>query len=302
MARTGPVTRDTSTVALGLAQIRIGNAVSNIASIGAVLVSGDSIGALATTKYTGNVDYWKLESGFPLLEDMTLPLRESSMLECEFKEISSYNLALARGIDPGAAGHSAEVSEVSEDSASGTNTWETAPITVSDDAGPVTDTFIVLFSGATAGTITGVESSHVHDFSSLTGAMAPDNGGTPYFTIPADFFTGTWAADDTYTFSTIDYAAAGGEYTDNHAGDVKLGAMTAPAFVRMEAVYTYPNGTNTMVIIFPRANAVSSVEIDMQAEDSASIPLTFEAKRADSEIDGGNAVWNDMPLGRILFS
>ena len=298
MARTGPVTRDTSTVALGLAQIRIGDAAANIANIAAMLVSGDSIGAMATTKYTGNVDYWKLESGFPLLEDMTLPLRESSMLECEFKEISSYNLALARGIDPGAAGHSAAVGNETINSTAGTTTGS---IAVTDTAGPVTDSWIVTFDSATTGSIYGNVSGHVHDFANLTAAMEPDNGGEPYFSIPADFFSGTWATADSFTFTTTDYAAAGGDYTDPHAGDVKLGSMTAPAFVRMEAVYTYPNGTNTMIIIFPRANAVSSIEIDMQAEDNVNVPLTFEAKRADSETAGGNVAWDDMPLGRILF-
>ena len=69
MARTGPVTKDTSTVAIGLAQIRVGSSADNIANIQPALDSGDSIGALANTKYTGSVDWAKLESGFPLLED-----------------------------------------------------------------------------------------------------------------------------------------------------------------------------------------------------------------------------------------
>ncbi len=70
----------------------------------------------------------------------------------------------------------------------------------------------------------------------------------------------------------------------------------------MEAVYTYPNGTNTMIIIFPRANCTTSVEIDLQAEDNANVPLTFEAKRSDSETTGGDVAWDAMTLGRIIFA
>jgi len=298
MPRTGPVTRDTSTVALGLAQIRIGDSSTNITDTSAALLSTDSIGALASTKYTGNVDYWKLESGFPLLEDFTIPLRESSMLECEFKEISSYNLAIARGIDPGAAAASATINYISKVTTLGTTTGVMA---VTDTAGPVTDTWTVFFITATTGHITGQNTGHVHDFINLTSAMEPDNGGNPYFSLPADYFSGTWDIDETYVFKTTEYVSTGGVYGDPHAGEVKLGALVAPAFVRMEAVYTYPDGSSTMTIIFPRANATSSVELDMQAEDNANVPLTFEAKRADSDVAGGNTVWNDMPLGRIVF-
>lgn len=302
MARSGPVTKDTSTVALGLAQIRVGNSAANIASIASVLASTASIGALASTKYTGNVDFWKLESGFPLLEDLTIPVRETAALECEFKEISSYNLALARGIDPTAAQAAAVVGDGDITSTAGTvSGTASTTIVVTDTAGPTSETWTVLFTGAEAGKIIGSTSGHVHDFSALDSAMAPDNGGNPYFSIPANYFTGTWAADDTFVFSTTAYAAGTATYSNNHSGEIKLGEMAAPAYVRMEAVYTYPNATNHMYIIFPRANVTSSVELDLQAEDNANVPITFEAKRADSEVSGGNVVWDAMALGRIYF-
>lgn len=191
LTRSGPLTKDPGAVALGLAQIRIGVAATNIASTTAVLLAANSIGALANTKFTGKTDYWKLESGFPLLEDLSLPIRESCILECAFKELSMANLQLARGIDP------------------------------SD------------------------------------------------------------------------------EYSDTN---IALGGLVAPEFVRMEAVYTFPDNLNQMVIIFPRANVVSSMEIDLKAEDAAAVPIMFEAKRADSGItSGGNAAWDAMPLGAILF-
>lgn len=192
LTRTGPLTKNPQAVALGLAQIRVGASAANIALIAPQLAASDSIGALASTKYTGKADFWKLESGFPLLEDLTLPIREASMLECGFKELSLANLSLARGIDP----------------------------------------------------------------------------------------------------SLLD------EYDDS----IALGGLIAPAYVRMEAIYTFPDNLSQMAIIYPRANVVSSMEIDLKAEDAAVIPITFEAKRADSGItSGGNAVWDNMPLGTIVF-
>jgi hypothetical protein len=191
LTRSGPLTKDPKVVALGLAQIRIGVSAANIADATPCLVAADSIGALASTKFVGKTDFWKLESGFPLLEDYTLPIRESAALECAFKELSMANLQLARGIDP-------------------------------------TD-----------------------------------------------------------------------EYSDT---SIALGGLIAPEFIRMEAVYTFPDNLRQMVIIFPRANVISSMEIDLKAEDAATVPITFESKRADSGISvGGSAVWDDMPLGTITF-
>ena len=193
MSRTGPVTKDSTTVSLGLAQIRVGASAGNINNIHPVLLSTDSIGALANTKFTSTIEFWRLESGYPLIEDTVFPLREKAILECAFKEITPMNVAFARGID------------------------------------------------ATSG------------------------------------------------------------YTLAHSGEVALGNITAPAYVRMEAFYTYPDAVNEMVIIFPRANVTSSMEVDMKAEDAVAVPVTFEAKTADDSISGGSSVWNSKPLGRILW-
>jgi hypothetical protein len=191
LTRTGPLTKNPQAVALGLAQIRVGAAAANISFVAPKLLAAASIGALANTKFTGKTDYWKLESGFPLLEDYTLPIREACSLECGFKEISVANLSLARGIDP------------------------------------------------------------------------------------ADL--------------------------DEYDVSIALGGLIAPDFVRMEAVYTFPDNQTQMVIVFPRANVVSSMEIDLKTEDAAVIPITFEAKRGDSGVSGGDAAWDNMPLGTIVF-
>ena len=71
--------------------------------------------------------------------------------------------------------------------------------------------------------------------------------------------------------------------------------------MRMEATYTFPNGSNYMEMIFPRAQVSASVEMDLQVETEASVPVSIEAKRADSEVTGGDAVWDAKPLGRIYW-
>ena len=196
MARKGPITKDTSTIALGLAQVRIGESLTNIGNIHPVFTSGDSIGTLGTTRFIGNTDWFKLESGFPLIEDFTTPIREAAGLEIAFKEITPFNMVLAYGLDP--------------------NSGEYASMTA-------------------------------------------------------------------------------------HSGEVGLGARRAPDYIRMEAMYTYPNGTNHMYIIFPRAQVSATVEMELQSEDAAAVPVTIEAKGASSDVTGGSAVWDDKPLGRITW-
>jgi hypothetical protein len=194
ISRTGPVTKDTSTVALGLAKILVGNSASNISEKTQALdPTADSLGALANTSFTSNVEYWRMYSGFPQLEDTVIPLSETAQMDCEVREIHPRNLAFARGID----------------------------------------------------------------------------------------------------------ASTG--YDDNHSGEIPLGNIKAPDYVRMEAIYTYPNKTNHMYVIFPRAQATSNTELGFNQEDNATIPITFEAKRADSGVSGGDAAWDSSPLGRIYF-
>jgi len=190
--RYGPLTKDSTTIALGLAQIRVGASAANIANYNPCLGSGHSLGAMANTSYTGNLEFYKLESGYPMLEDATFPLRESAMMECGFREITPKNMALAYGLDPSS-------------------------------------------------------------------------------------------------------------YTDVHSGTVPLGNITTPVYIRMEALYTFPDGTNTMTFVFPRAQAVASIEMEFAPEEPAAVGLSFEAKRSDSGISGGNAVWDSAPLGRIVW-
>lgn len=299
MSRTGPITKDVSSIALGLAQIRVGPSASNIANVSPVLTAEQSIGALANTKYAGNADFWKLESGFPLQEDLTIPLRETHMLECAFKEISPANLALARGIDPQAA-VDATVTEGTVISAGDGDTSGAGALTIgATETDTTTESWTAVFSTSSAFDVFGSISGHV-GAGTVSGGFTP---ATAHFVIAADFFANTWAAEDTYTFTTTAYAAAGaGAFANSHEGIISLGTLASPAFVRMEAVFTFPDPQYSMTIIFPRANVVSSVDLDLQAEDSAAVTISFESKGASDDNDDGNAVWNDSSLGRIVFA
>jgi len=302
MGRTGPVTKDTSTIALGLAQIRIGSASANIDQVSSVLTADQSIGALANTKYTGEVSYWKLESGFPLLEDLTLPLRETAMLECAFKELSPKNLAIARGLDPSAGTGTLSISGARVVNATDPSvTVVPANLTVAGQSFAAEGTYTIEFSSSTAYDVTHSTLGTMQDDAAVavgTTELFSFDGSNDAIQIAANAVTGTITAGDIIKFEVVNLSS---DYADNHSGSINLGGIKAPSFVRMEAVYTYPNGTNHMYVIFPRANAVSSVELDLQAEDAAQVPVTFEAKRADSGVVGGNAAWDAAPLGKIEF-
>ena len=194
MAITGPVTKDTTTPVIGLAQVRLGASAANIASTDPVLTSSNSIGAVATTKFISAIDFFRLESGYPLMEDAAYPIREKASMEVSFKEITPANIAYARGLD----------------------------------------------------------------------------------------------------------ASTG--YDSAHSGEINLGTVTTPAFIRMESVYTYPDGTNKMQVIFPRAQVLSNVELDHNMEEPLASPIMIEAKRADSNVTGGSAAWDAKPYGRIFWS
>jgi len=195
MAITGPVTKNTTTPVIGLAQIRLGSSGTNIASVAPVLTASNSIGSVASTKFVSAIDFFRLESGYPLMEDAAYPIREKASMEVAFKEITPANIAYALGLD-----------------------------------------------------------------------------------------------------------GASGEYSAAHSGEISLGTVKTPAFIRLESVYTYPDGSNKMQIIFPRAQILSNVELDHNAEEPLATPMMIEAKRADSNVDGGNAVWDNKPYGRIFWS
>jgi len=201
MALNGPVTVDTTTLALGLAQIRVGESATHIATLEPALSSSDSVGSLTESRFESSVEWWNHESGFPLLEDNVVALREKASLSGMMEEITPLNLAIGRGKDP---------------------------------------------------------------------TTSPQSG------------------------------------FDAHSGEILLGdravSAATPDYVRVEARYVYPDGSSTLDIIFPRAQVTSALELDFQKDDNAKVPVTFEAKRADSEVTDGNAVWDDRPLGWLKWA
>lgn len=96
----GPITKDTSSLALGLAQCRILASAANIGSLGPVASASDSIGALTKSQFTAENEVWRHMSGFPQIEDHNITLSKKAMIEAEAEELSPYNLALALGEDP----------------------------------------------------------------------------------------------------------------------------------------------------------------------------------------------------------
>lgn len=297
MARTGPLTRDTSAIALGLAQVRVGAAAPYISQSDPVFGQADSMGALGTTKFTSAIEQWKLTSGFPALEDMSIPTSETCSLEVSFKEVTPKNLALARGLSP-FDDVDATVSVVNKKTTSGTLTGD---IAVNNSGGVKDEVYTVVFTSATAFKVFGESAGLIGTHSGVNSQYAPKVDNKALFTIPANYFSGTWATDETFTFATTAFVAGSASYDNNKEGEISLGAMKAPEFIRMEAMYVFPDGSHYMCIIFPRANVSMAVELDMQAADAASSPITFEAKRADSATDGGHSTWDSRPIGRIKF-
>lgn len=188
----GPVTKNTSSLALGLGQVRIGVSSTHIGKINPSLTESDSIGALTKSTFTAETEVWRHMTGFPQTEDHNIVISKKAMIEAEAEELSPYNVALAAGVDP---------------------------------------------SG----------------------------------------------------------------YTLDHSGEIPLGSLTDIPHLRAELEYVFPDNDFLFIPVFPRAQVSSNVSLDFQAQDSIKNPMTIEAKRADSTVDGGHSVWDDAPLGRLWF-
>ena len=294
--RTGPLTKDTSAVAVGLAQIRVGNSATSISNVMPCLTENDSIGALADTKLQSSAEYWKLESGFPALEDLSIPLKEGYSLECSFKEITPKNLAIARGIDPTASLGTSFTATAMSIVLSAAGAIDSAKVLTTPTTSLV-DTYTVTWTSATGYTVEGFANGELTGTGTKTADSAFTKSGQAIVTIPANTFTGTYAAGDRCRFSIIK-----NDFGDNKSGSIGLGGLKAPDYVRMEAFYTFPDRTHFMHIIFPRANVTSNMEMAFASADNANPSITFEAKRADGGVAGGHSAWNEMPLGRILFT
>jgi len=294
----GPLTRNVYTRSVGMLQIRIGDSLSNITQDGPVLTQDNSLGAMANTKFTGTKEFFEFMSGFPSIVDGSVPMSEIAQLECAFKEIKPFTMALANGQNP-LTDIDASVAYVGESTTAGTT--DAGLSIAANNNGSVTDTWMVVFDTATTGTISGISSGQVHTFADLVSAMEPDNGGNPYFSIPASFFTGTWAAGETYTFRTTAFVSGSASYSDDYNGELPLGRGQASDYFRVEAVLAFPWPTHKMYYILPRAQSVASLDIDHPEGGEPSVPVILKANQATSLVVGGDAVWDDAPLGKVHF-
>jgi hypothetical protein len=305
----GPITKNVTSRALGLLQIRVGNSANNISTITPVLSAANSIGALADTKFNASAEFFMQYSGFPKRLDGTVPLSEEAALEGAYKEITPFNVALARGLNPTASVAAQALHDIVINSDAGTrDATKSIAVSGAGNWAVIDDEWIVVFrdpassyAAIETGSIYGKKSGHVIDFDDLSAAIEPvDGDGDKLFSIPADFFTGDWIDGDTYVFGTL----AGGDsaYADAHEGSIGLGGLVAPVDIRVEGLYTFPNGIYTMTFVFPRAQVSGNLEIAYAAEDEAAPPIVFNAQNASSDNVAGNAVWDNMPLGRIIWS
>ena len=294
----GAIIQEVGNIAIGEMQIRVAPAASHIATITAALSSSDSIGGAAGTKFTNAVEFKSIVSGYPEIEAGVLPVKESFAIECAFREFSPKNFALAKGLDP-FANVAATIIAGTEVTTSGTMTGDLA---VDDLGGVLNGEFTVVFDSATTFRVFEATLGLLHTAAALDVEAAPTDGSShEYFSIPADFFTGTWATDESFSFITTAYEAGTSAYADAYVGTIGLGSMAAPKFVRVEGYYEFPNKEHAIDIIITRAQVTSSIDAGFSATDETNAPLNFGAKGASSDVSGGNAVWDSMPLGRIVF-
>jgi hypothetical protein len=296
----GPRTQNPQSLAIGLMEVRVGPSAANISTTTPVLTTSQSLGALSSASYTFNREYYEHWSDFPMIKDYVIPTQETQQITCEFEEMTPRNLAILQGIDPSSAGSSwtgEGYTVVSSDS----GTYNTSD-EIDGGADAEADTYRVIFLTATTysvysdkrGKLTGDQMGE----GDTTATSVFTDGTTELLSIPSGFFTGTWAADDVFTF----YMAKKG-YDSVSSGEIKIGDLKAPDYLRVEGYYVFPNATNTMTVIFPRAQArTDNGEIAFAADTNAAVSITFEATPADSTMSGGNAAWDSMPLGRVVFA
>ncbi len=83
-------------------------------------------------------------------------------------------------------------------------------------------------------------------------------------------------------------------------GSIPLGLDGDPTELRVEAVCVYPDQNNYMAIIFPKAIVRMQASMSPTNTDGTNLNAVFESRYADA-IHGGNAAWDTMPTGVILF-
>lgn len=289
MAR-GPVSKNPYTRNIGLGKIKVGPCAPNIAVVTPVLTDEYSLGALTATKVSAPKEFYEYMSGTPKKRDFLEVTKTDFIIESTFLEKSTANLAIANGFAPWDT-VPATISAKDSVTTAGTTTGSLA---VQDQGGEIAETWMVVFSGAAAGSIIGLNSgTTVHTFSALDAVMEPLNpaNSKKYFIIPASFFSGTWAAGDIYWFVTNPRFVGTSAYADPDAGSIAIGYGGAPAEIRVEMDVEYPDG-RVITYIQPRSQCKSNFDESQAEGGEGGIAVSFSALSADDSTSAGHANWN----------
>lgn len=298
----GPKSVNPRSRPIGLGKMKAGPCAPNIAAITPVLSDAYSLGALTATKISAPKEFYEGFSGTPKTLDFVEVTKTSFIIEGTFLEKSTMNLAISNGIAPWDT-VSATISAKDSVTAAGTTTGSLA---VQDQGGEIAETWMVVFSGASAGKIIGLNSGlTVHTFSALDVAMEPLNpsNSKKYFIIPADFFSG-WGAGDIFWFETTPGFVGSSAYADPDAGAIAIGYGGAPAEIRVEMDVEYPDG-RVITYIQPRTQCKSNFDESQAEAGEGGIAVSFSALSADDSTIYGHANWRTniaagiSDLGRI---
>jgi len=265
--------------------------------------SANSIGAVSEQDIASEKEFLDLMHDFPETIAYTIPLSESFKVNVSPQDINPFNIGIANGLNPYDS-VAASYSEVAKSSTSGT--YDDTKLSFDNDGTPA-DTFIFVFTDETNFKCYSALDGYLQDGGSdgaVASEFAPENGSDVYFTMAANFFTGTWAAGDTLTLRMTPYVAAGSNLsrTTGEGGEIKLGSILAPEIMRCELHFQYPNG-DYMYVVLPRAQVKSPLSLATSISEASAMSWEIVAISADSSVDGISVTtWDTMPLGRIYWS
>ena len=288
-----PITKNTGDIVLGKFQIRVGSSSAHISSTTPVLTNADSIGSVDSVSFARNLETYQHSSGFPEKIDLTIPTSEENILTVAFDEINPRNLAIASGIDTTTAGTDWEGTAFKAISDSGTYSLA---LTIDGDADAESDVYRVIFTSATDYEVFSDTRGQLAGTGAVGSSSAFTDGSAALFTIPANFFTGTWAADDTFKFEMRKQG-----FDSNISGTIPLGALRSPEYVRVEAILIAPNRQKSMYVIFPRAQITQDGEFAPGVDTAATLTMNISSSAAGSDVAGGDAVWDGSDAGVIGF-
>jgi len=95
------------------------------------------------------------------------------------------------------------------------------------------------------------------------------------------------------TGKTLSYSLGG----DGSDTNILTNLLDQSSLLRAELVFTYPNGTNTMTLIIPKAKVINAATaLEFQSEEPMKVPMILSALYCT------HANWSSEPLGKIIFA